>query len=150
MKYTLEMHETFSTVASAQHAFDYIVDFSHIDEWDNTIVTSEKVGESEVQLGTRFNLLFAMGKRKLPINYEITKFNSPSKAVLTGTSKNFTAVDTVTVMESNQGCSVDWHAKIVFSGLSALVVPLISNKIKAAGIQTIRDLKKILDSLESP
>jgi len=29
-------------------------------------------------------------------------------------------------------------------------VPLISNKIKAAGIQTIRDLKKILDSLESP
>jgi len=147
MRYKLEMHEVFSTQLTVQQAFDYIVDFSHIDQWDHTIVSSAKVGDAPIALGTRFDLIYAMGKRKSPISYQITEFSSPSKAVLTGTSKSFTAVDTVTIREQESGCHVDWHAAITFKGLSAFIVPLIANKIKTSGTQTIRDLNKVLDSL---
>ena len=145
MSYTLEIHETFSTAQSATRAFNYIVDFSHIDEWDHSIVKSKKIGQGSIELGSRFDLIFAMGKRKSPISYEITEFSAPKKAVLSGTSKNFTAIDTVTINTSENGCIVNWHAKIVFTGLISLLVPLLANKIKAGGIQTIRDLNTILD-----
>lgn len=147
MKYTIEMHEVFSTHASAQQAFDYIVDFSHIDQWDHTIISSEKIGDSPVTLGTCFELMFSMGKRRSPISYEITEFSSPSRAILTGSSNRFTAVDTVTINDNNDGCSVTWHAEITFTGLSALVVPFIAKKIKATGAKTIRDLNDVLNAM---
>ncbi len=146
MSYTLEMHEVFVTSQTAEQTFEYIVDFSHIDEWDHTIVSSEKVGDTAIDIGTRFNLMFAMGRRKSPIVYEITAFVPHSKAVLTGVSKRFTAVDTVGITETEKGCKVDWHAKIEFTGLTALFIPLIAKKIKAGGAKTIRDLNLILDS----
>jgi hypothetical protein len=146
MQYNLEMHEVFSCSQSAQQVFDYIVDFSHINEWDHTIVTSNKVGDSAIGLGSRFDLVFSMGRRKSPISYEITEFASPSKAELTGTSKSFTAIDTVQIEQQEHGCLVNWHAKIVFTGLSAFIVPFLASKIKAGGAQTIRDLNAILDS----
>jgi hypothetical protein len=149
MSYTLEMHEVFSTTQTAQKAFDYIVDFSHIVEWDQSIVKSEKVGNSEIALGSRFDVIFSMGKRKSPIAYEITEFALPSNAELTGISKNFTAIDRVIIEELAQGCRVNWHAKIVFTGLSAFIVPFLASKIKAGGAQTIRDLHRILDSQAS-
>jgi len=147
MKYTLQMHEVFSTSLTAKEAFDYIVDFSHIDQWDHTIISSEQVGDSQIGHGTCFELVFAMGKRKSPISYEITEFNSPKRAVLTGTSKSFTATDTVNISEGEKGCNVDWHAKIVFTGLSAFIVPLIAKKIKTSGTKTIRDLNTVLDAM---
>lgn len=147
MKYTIEMHETFQTSQSAKNAFEYIVDFSHIDQWDHTIMRSAKVGDAAIALGTQFDLMFAMGKRRSAISYTISKFEPHTKAVLKGISKSFTAQDTVTIDESPQGCHVDWHAKIVFSGLSAFIVPFIAKKIKANGAQTIRDLNRVLDEL---
>ena len=146
MSYTLEMHETFSTPLSAKQSFDYIVDFSHIDDWDHTIVSSHKVGGSPIGLGTCFELIFAMGKRKSPISYEITEFVSPTKAVLTGNSKRFTAVDSVSIEALDHGCRVDWHASIVFTGLSAFIVPLLAKKIKTDGAQTISQLNAVLNA----
>jgi hypothetical protein len=146
MSYTLEMHEVFSTSQSAQQAFDYIVDFSHIDEWDHTIVNAKKIGDKNIGLGSRFDLVFSMGLRKSPIAYEITEFSSPNNAELTGISKSFTAIDTVNIEPLEHGCRVNWHAKIVFTGLSAFIVPLLASKIKAGGAQTIRDLNIVLDS----
>jgi hypothetical protein len=145
MNYTLEMHEVFSTSQSAQQAFDYIVDFSHIDEWDHTIVKAQKVGSTAIGLGSQFDLVFSMGLNKSAISYEITEFSWPSRAELVGISKRFTATDTVEIEELEHGCRVNWHAKIVFTGLSAFVVPLLASKIKAGGAQTIRDLHTVLD-----
>jgi hypothetical protein len=139
------MKDTFSTSQSASKAFEYIVDFSHINEWDHTIVSANKVGNAPVKLGTRFELLYAMGKRKKPISYQVTDFTKPTKAVLTGVSKSFTAIDTVCIEELEKGCLVDWHTEITFTGVSAFIVPLIAKKIKANGLQTIRDLNVMLD-----
>jgi len=86
-----------------------------------------------------------MGLRKLPITYEIIEFNPPNRAVLRGISENFTAIDTVIIKETEKGCNITWQAELNFTGISAKIVPLIENKIKENGIQTIEDLAKALD-----
>ena len=145
MTYKLTMHEQFTTARLPEEAFDYIVDFSKIQEWDHTIVESEKVTQGLIGLGSRFDLVYKMGLRKLPISYQITEFTPSSSAILVGESDNFTAIDTVNITATDEGCHVDWHAEITFRGLSAKIVPLIEKKIKSAGAQTIRDLKTALD-----
>lgn len=151
MTYSLEMHEQFDTNRSSEEAFDYIVDFSRIDEWDHTIVSAEKVSDGKIGLGTRFDLVFSMGLRKSEISYQITEFDYPNRAVLAGTSDSFVAIDTVTLTETANGCRVDWHAELEFTGMSAKVVPLLANKIKQNGAKTIRDLEQALaDNFQPP
>jgi NAD(P)-dependent dehydrogenase (short-subunit alcohol dehydrogenase family) len=145
MTYILTMHEQFTTTRAPEEAFDYIVDFSKIHEWDHTIVESKKVTDGLIGLGSGFDLLYKMGLRKLPISYQITEFTPSTHAVLVGESDNFTAIDTVSISATEGGCHVDWHAEITFRGLSAKIIPLIQKKVKSAGMQTIRDLKTALD-----
>ena len=144
MTYKLEMLEEFDTVRSIEDAFDYIVDFSRIDEWDHTILSAKKVSDGAISLGSRFELVFSMGLHKVPISYEITEFEFPYRAVLTGTSKSFVAVDTVSLKKTTNGCHLDWRAELEFSGTSAKLLPLLENKIKAGGAQTIRGLERAL------
>ena len=144
MTYKLKMLENFDSARSIEDAFDYIVDFSRIDEWDHTIVSAEKVSDGAIGLGSKFDLVFSMGPRKTPISYEITEFEFPNRAVLTGTSENFIAVDTVMLKKTADGCHVDWCAELDFTGITAKVVPLLEKKIKAGGAKTIRDLARAL------
>ena len=146
MSYTLEMNEQFNCSRNAEDAFDYIVDFSRIDEWDHTIVSAKKSRDGAIGLGTSFDLVYAMGLRKVPIQYVITEFEPNQRAVLIGSSQNFKATDTVTITESENGCHVDWHASIEFFGTAAKIVPLIKNKIVKAGRQTIKDLSVALEN----
>jgi NAD(P)-dependent dehydrogenase (short-subunit alcohol dehydrogenase family) len=151
MSYKIEMREEFDTRRDLKNVFDYIVDFSRIDEWDHTILSAEKVSDGAIGLGSRFELIFSMGPRKIPISYEITEFEFPNRAVLTGSSKNFTAVDTVTLTKTKDGCHVDWQAGLEFTGVSAKIVPLLEKNVKAGGAKTIRDLGRALaDDLPPP
>ncbi|RBP48778.1 NAD(P)-dependent dehydrogenase (short-subunit alcohol dehydrogenase family) [Arenicella xantha] len=138
------MHEQFHCERNISDVFDYVVDFSRIQEWDHTIKHSSKVTDGPIQLGTKFDVIFAMGPRRIPIAYEITEWDYPNRAVLTGVSDNFTAIDTVTLTANESGCHLDWDAKIDFRGLAAKVVPFMESKIVSGGAQTIRDLEVAL------
>jgi len=144
MAYTLEMSERFFSPRSPEHVFDYITDFSRIDEWDHTITSAKKISDGPIAQGTRFALLYAMGLRKIPIEYEISKFQPSKHAVLLGTSRNFTATDTVRIEALKGGCEVEWSASIEFTGAAAKIIPLIEKKVIKAGIQTIKDLATAL------
>lgn len=145
MTYTITMHEQFNVARSAEDSFDYIIDFSKIHEWDHTIIDSRKITDGLLGLHTRFDLIYKMGLRKLPISYTITELKPSSRAVLVGQNDNFTAIDTVTISPNEQGSKVDWHAEITFRGLTAKIIPLIEKKVKAAATQTIQNLKTALD-----
>jgi len=144
MSYTLEMQETFHTHRLAEEVFDYIVDFSRIDEWDHSIVQANKLSDGAIGLGTQFDLVYAMGLRRTPIQYEVAEYEPYKKAVLLGKSKTFTATDTVLISTTETGCDVTWHAHIEFEGAAAKIIPLIKNKVAKAGQKTIHDLAKAL------
>jgi NAD(P)-dependent dehydrogenase (short-subunit alcohol dehydrogenase family) len=138
------MHEQFDSPRSSEDVFRYIADFSRIHEWDHTIVSAKKVSTGPIQLGTKFELVYKQGFRKVPIQYTITEFTPQHKLKMTGIAASFTAVDTVTIDQDSDGCHVDWHTSIVFRGVAAKLIPLFENRIKRAGAQTIQDLANAL------
>ena len=145
MNFLLEVHEVFTASQSANASFDYIVDYSRINEWDHTILESEKIGNDPVKLGTRFELLYSRSDQKIPISYEITEFTAPNKAVLTGTNENFTAIDIITIKELETGCRIDWQAKVEFIGLQKPLDPTTVSAIKNSMAETLHGLKTTLD-----
>lgn len=140
MAYQLSMHEEFQCSRLPSDVFDYIADFSRINEWDHTILAASKASDGPIGLGSKFDLVFSMGLRKVPISYEITEYSPNTKLVLTGTSATFVAVDTVEIKATDSGCHVSWRADLSFSGVAAKLVPLIKTKVIKGGRQTIRDL----------
>lgn len=140
----LEMSEAFDCARSPEDAFNYIADFSRISEWDHTILSSQKSSPGAIGLGSTFSLIFSMGLRKVPLHYEITEYEPNSKVVLTGTSSSFTAIDTVSISQTELGCHVNWHAALSFKGVAAKLVPLIKKRVVSGGQQTIRDLATAL------
>ena len=82
MAYSLEMTEEFVSSRLREDIFNYIVDFSHIDEWDHTIVEAEKITEGTIGLDSQFRVVYSMGLRKVPIDYRITEYHPSEKAVL--------------------------------------------------------------------
>ncbi len=149
MSYSLHMQEQFQTHRRAEDVFDYIVDFSRIDEWDHSIVDAKKISDGLIGVGTIFDVTYKMGLRKVPIQYKVSEYEPHSKAVLVGESDNFTAIDTVTIQPKDdpdaQGCQVTWDAHIEFRGAAAKLLPLMKNKVEQAGRKTIQDLAFALD-----
>lgn len=151
MTYLITMHEHFATNRSAEEAFDYIIDFSRIAEWDQTILSARKVSSGPIGVNTEFDLLYSSGLRKLPIAYTVSEYEPSHRAVLIGKSSSFTAIDTVTIKPTQVGCEVTWHAEVTFQGLAAKIIPKIEKKVAAAGSQTIRNLENALrDDFEPP
>jgi len=150
MSYKLEIQASFDCQMAIEDAFDYIVDFSNIHEWDHSVLSSRKISDGDLGLGAKFDLVLLMGSREVPLAYEITEFDTPNRAVLTGTNAKFSAVDTVELTRVKDGCRVEWRANLEFTGITALIVRFKAKKIKAGGIQTIRDLEKKLTEENEP
>lgn len=147
----IEMREQFHCSRSPIDVFDYIADFSRIDEWDHTIISSKKISNGAIGLGSKFDLIFSMGLRKVPIRYEIIEYIPNSRVVLSGVSDTFTAVDTVNIEKTDSGCHVEWQAELEFSGIAKKLIPLMRNRIIKGGVQTIRDLAVALeDNFQAP
>lgn len=151
MPYTIEMSEEFDCHRNPTHVFEYITDFSRIDQWDHTIHSAIKSSDGAIGVGSKFDLLYSMGLRSIPIEYEITEFKPSTHAVLVGRSANFIATDTLKISQNQHGCHVSWHAKIEFSGVTAKIIPVLKGKLIKAGRQTIKDLAIALeDDYASP
>ena len=149
MAYSLEMTEEFVSSRLREDIFNYIVDFSHIDEWDHTIVEADKVSQGPIGLDTEFRVVYSMGLRKVPIDYQITEYHPSEKAVLVGKATGFTATDTITLNKHEQGWKITWHAHIELQGAASAIAPLIKNRILKGGKQTIKDLATALEDQES-
>lgn len=167
MTHILEMHEQFDAPRPSEDVFNYIADFSRINEWDHTIVSAQKTSAGALGVGSQFDLVYKRGLRRVPICYTITEFTPNQKLVMTGVAKTFTAVDTINITETPtanitktptaiahqpvNSCHVDWHTKIEFSGAAATVVRVLEKSIKKAGAQTIQSLAAALrDNYPAP
>ena len=144
-RFNLGMEETFQVNRRPEECFDYITDFSLLQDWDHTVVASEKISYGKIGVGSQFNVWLSMGGRKILMDYKITEFEYPGRAILIGKADNFTAVDTVTVKESDSGCVITWEAKITFKGLSARLVPIFKKQVENSGRKTIEGLKMALE-----
>ncbi len=151
MSYSINMREQFMVKRTVEDCFNYVADFSTLEEWDHTVTASKKVSNGSIGLGTNFEVWLKMGLSKVYMKYEIMEFEYPFKIVLKGKAKTFTAIDTVTFKEERKFSKIDWNATVTFEGTLSKLVSNFETRIIQNGKKTIEGLRLALENdFEAP
>ncbi len=143
-----QLRETRRVVTPIEETFAYTSDFGNLAEWDPGIAASSRIGEGEIGVGSKFNVLVSFGSRETPMVYEMTSYEPPHRIVLRGTGRALTAVDDIRFTSIEEGTQIDYQAELEFSGFMRLLVPLMGPMLRNVGKKALDGLAAKLGSAE--
>lgn len=133
--------ETATFDKPAAEVYDYVVDFSNLAEWDPTFERSERRSPgTDLQEGTRFEVVATVAGKEVHITYEITQADRPNSATLRGEGDGFVSVDRISLAPVDEGTELTWEATVDADApiIDTLATPIFKAVAKAA-ISGLRD-----------
>lgn len=139
--------EQVTTSLPREQAFDYVADFARQAEWDPNTVSSRRLDDGELGVGSRFALDVKVGSRTAPMEYHITEYQRPAKVVLVGEGSGVRSYDIITFSEGQEGTRVDYDVEIKLSGLLGVIQPLLGRAFAGIARGAVTGMKRELDAL---
>jgi hypothetical protein len=127
-----------------EQAFAYMADFAHAREWDPSVASATRAGDT-VGPGSTFDLVVRFGGRNLPMTYEITAYDEPRLVTLESKQSIFVSRDTITVTASGSGSSVRYDAALEFSGAAKLFDPVMQLLFNRTGDKAAAGMRASLN-----
>jgi dehydrogenase/reductase SDR family member 12 len=106
------LREQIETALPIDEAFRFVADFANSDQWDPGVVSSERLGDGPLGVGTRYRLLVRMGGRTAPMEYVTTAWEPTRRVVLKGTGSGVDAIDEIRFEPVPGGTRIDYVADI--------------------------------------
>lgn len=125
-------------------AFSYTADFSNIENWDPGVVSSLKVGDDPIGIGTRYELQVRMGSKTIPMVYETAVFEPPGRVVLMGYGKELSAVDEIRFSRQDNMTLIEYTAVLWFHNFFKYLGPLLRPTLKKVGTNALDGLARAL------
>ncbi|WLW51904.1 SRPBCC family protein [Streptomyces sp. YU58] len=72
-----DFRESIDIDRSPAEVWDYVVDSSHIPEWQASAVSAEPLTEGPVGVGSRVRVTRHIGRREIPMTMEYTEYDPP-------------------------------------------------------------------------
>jgi|JI10StandDraft_1071094.scaffolds.fasta_scaffold02476_24 hypothetical protein len=139
------------STATAEQAFDLIADFSRITQWDPGVVSGKLLDAGPIKVGTRFEVVSAVGPRRIPLTYEVLEWNRPSRAVLQATTRDFTSYDVITVTDlAGSGSEVVYEANLTLHGIRRLGDPFLRVGLQVIGRRAEAGIRRALKNEVRP
>jgi hypothetical protein len=135
---------TVSSTWDVDTAFAYMADFSHSAVWDPGVTTATRVGDGDVALGSRFDLVTSFNGRTLPLTYEVTTFDAPRRVVLSAETPLVRSVDEITISPRASGSTVTYVATLTTRGWLRLFTPLVARVFQGVGEKARAGLEREL------
>jgi carbon monoxide dehydrogenase subunit G len=140
----MHVERTFTVARPVDAVFDYLVDFTHTNEWDpGTVETRRTSGDGAV--GTTYANTSQFMGRTTELTYETTIVERPTRVQLRGHNKSATATDTMTFTPVGEQTEIHYRADFDFGRLGNLVAPLvIRGKLERLADETVAQLQRTL------
>ena len=104
----IEIKETIAVEKPIETVFRVISDFSFIAQWDPGVISSQKVSDGPVGVGTAFALTLRYGIFSMRMVYTIAEYRPPFRVVLKGIGDSFAVTDTIVMAESGPRTTVTY------------------------------------------
>lgn len=121
-------------------AFDVLADFSRTIEWDPSVVESAVLTTGSPRVGSRFRVVVGFLGRRLPLDYEITAYERPTRLVLEADDGTLRSIDTISIEERRRGSRVHYEARVELAGVRRLADPLLHLLFQQTGKRAARGL----------
>lgn len=128
-----------------EDAFQYMASFENVAKWDPGVVEAERVGSGEPGMGSRFRVVVSTAGRKLPLEYEITRFEPPHLVALVAETATLRSVDQITVEPTPSGATVTYDANLELLGLLRIFNPALALVFNRIGDRASAGLRRELE-----
>lgn len=125
-----------------EEAFAYLADFSRTADWDPGVIAARALTKGKAKLGSRFEVIVSFLGRRLPLEYCITEFESPTRLVLTGGDASLNSIDEITFVSRPGGTRVTYEARLELKGIRRLADPLLDMLFQRIGRLAVRGLRE--------
>lgn len=139
-----KLHEVRTVPRPRDEVFAYTADFSNSSEWDPGVVSSKKVGDNPIGVGSLFDLEVRFGSGTEPMTYEITEHVPSERLVLVGRGEKVEAVDTILFEDDNGVTVVDYTAELTFHNYFKYLGPLLPRLLEPVGTKAMDGLQEVL------
>lgn len=141
----VRLHETRIIERPAEEVFEYTADFENIEDWDPGIVSSKRLDDGPVGVGSRFELVASFGASQIPMTYEITQYLPNERVVLIGTGDQIEALDDIRFEDQGDGRTmVDYTADLTFHNFMKYLAPFMGPVFKRVGEKAVDGLAEAL------
>ena len=139
-----KVSKTVTIGRSPAEVFEYLANFETTAEWDPGIVTATRTSDGPIGIGSTFDLISDFRGRKIPVTYEITEYDPPSRFVIVGTNKQFVGTDDIRVSADGAGTRVDYTADFRMQGIAKLFEPFMGGIFEKLSVEAMDGLKNTL------
>ena len=132
-------------------AFAYVADFTTTAVWDPMIVTSERIDDGPLAVGSSFAVGLEMGGRTVPLVYTITVLEPSSRVVLETRGRWFWGRDDIGVTAGSgpDTSVVRWDATFALRGPLRLFDPLLAIGFRRVAARAVAGLARELTELRT-
>jgi carbon monoxide dehydrogenase subunit G len=138
------IEETLEVGRPLDAVFDFVGDFANTREWDPGVADARRVTPGPIGVGTRYELQVRFGGRVLPMVYEVTRWEPPTRVVLRGSGATVTAIDDIRFEPTPSGTRIRYLADIRLKGLLRLFEPLLARRLRETGRAAIDGMQRAL------
>lgn len=137
---------TVESTMSVEDAFDYLVAFDHVAEWDPGVARASAASTSTPHIGSQFEVVTLFRGREQPLTYAITALDRPHRFVVEAANERIRSLDEVTISSHNGRTEVTYDAQLFTLGIFRIVAPVIALMFKKIGdsarVGLIRELNR--------
>jgi Polyketide cyclase / dehydrase and lipid transport. len=128
--------------------FAYLDDLARHGEWQEQLISAQKLGDGPTQVGTKSTEKRRMGKREMVSTYEVTEHDPPRVFAFRGIDGPVRAVGRATIEPLAGGSSSRVTLALDFEGhgFGKLLVPLARSQSRK---QVPKDQQRLKERLES-
>jgi hypothetical protein len=123
--------------------FAYLAAFDNIRDWDPSVVSARRLDERAVRLGSTFEVVVRVGRRELPLRYEIVRFEPGEVVAVEANARWFRSYDVITVTPAGSGSVVTYDALLELRSLAKLAGPFMGRAFRKIGDDAAAGLRRV-------
>jgi carbon monoxide dehydrogenase subunit G len=129
-----------------EEVFVFIGDFANAERWDPGVASSRALTEGPVGVGSRYALTVVFNRRRLPMTYEVTAYESPRRVELHGTGSTVRALDDIRFEPTERGTRIRYTADLRLRGPLRLGEPLLRSRFEEVGRRAMEGMREALEA----
>jgi Polyketide cyclase / dehydrase and lipid transport len=130
----------------APEMFAYLAEFDNIREWDPSVESARRLDEGELRLGSAFEVVVRVGRRTLPLRYEVVRLEPGALIALEAKARWFRSYDVISVSERGAGSMASYDALLELKRLARLAAPFMGKAFRTIGDDAADGLRRVLSS----
>ena len=130
----------------AEEVFAFLADIGNAPRWQRGVVSSHKVSEGPMRVGTRFTESMQVMGMKFDANCEVTAFEPPRRLTMVADGKLVHYEGTFTFEPAPVGTRLSVNAQVALKGFWRLLAPLMGGEIRKESQAELEDIRKALEA----